>query len=463
VAIPTLRPLSVGEILDAGIKILTRHWRVLTLTVAGVVLPVQVIYVLLLASVAPEQLKGTNTTDSTSSDPGAAAVVAFLIGLLLIGLTFLVVFTACFKSVSDAWLGVQPSARRSLRFGLRRMPMVFLLYLVLWIALVLAFVALIVPFFWLSISWCLVIPVLLFERVGPFKAMRRSFQLVRGRWWATLLLVAVGYLLATVVGAVIQGILLEIARTASNNNLVADSVAQVIGSTVSATITYPYAAAVLTILYFDQRVRKEGFDLQLLAEGLGTAIDPDAPLPAPLVGPDYAPEERAGAPYWPPPPGWKPSPAAAPAPAASGWDAPAYPSAGARGWAPPDAGPGAETAPAADPPAWGSQPSAPEPPAWGSRPSVPDTRWGEPFGGQPPVPARPAQDAPSADGPAADSPDAPPAPPADARAAWEAAARSADAPPEPEPDAEEPEPEPKRDKRRADWLPPEPPRGPSGL
>ena len=31
----TLRPLSIGEILDAGIKVFVRHWKVLTLCVVA--------------------------------------------------------------------------------------------------------------------------------------------------------------------------------------------------------------------------------------------------------------------------------------------------------------------------------------------------------------------------------------------------------------------------------------------
>ena len=84
-------------------------------------------------------------------------------------------------------------------------------------------------------------------------------------------------------------------------------------------LTTPYSAAVVTLLYFDLRVRKEGLDLQLIAEGADVRRDPDAPLPAPLVADEYTPEERAQAPYWPPPPGWKPAPAPAPA---SAWREP---------------------------------------------------------------------------------------------------------------------------------------------
>ena len=85
-------------------------------------------------------------------------------------------------------------------------------------------------------------------------------------------------------------------------------------------ITTPYSAAVVALLYFDLRVRKEGLDLQLLARDAGVERDPDAPLPAPLHGDEWTPEERAQAPYWPPPPGWKPEPRAPapPAPPAPG-------------------------------------------------------------------------------------------------------------------------------------------------
>ena len=68
-------------------------------------------------------------------------------------------------------------------------------------------------------------------------------------------------------------------------------------------------AAVITVLYVDLRVRKEGFDLQLLAERVGLAARPaGAPLvrPAPAAPPAPA-ETDEQPPYWPPPPGWRPS------------------------------------------------------------------------------------------------------------------------------------------------------------
>ncbi|HEY3238117.1 MAG TPA: hypothetical protein VGL92_01040, partial [Acidimicrobiia bacterium] len=80
----------------------------------------------------------------------------------------------------------------------------------------------------------------------------------------------------------------------------------VIGFTVGAlanilsdVITTPFVAAVFVLVYFDLRVRKEGFDLQLLAQAMGPLPEGGPPAPA---GPYGAPP-----PAWPPPPSeWSP-------------------------------------------------------------------------------------------------------------------------------------------------------------
>jgi hypothetical protein len=302
VASRTLRPLSIGEILDAGIKVVVRHWKVLGICVIGLVGPMNVIQVLLRASVDPNAFKSGSTGTSGDIGPALAGVGG---SAILAGLAFLVAFTACFKAVADAWLGAAPQVQRSLRFGARRLLPVLLAWIVWSIGLVLALVALVIPWLYFIVAWCLTLPALLFEGVGPFKAMGRSRSLVKGRWWPTLGLLLVGYLLVLIVGGIFQGILVGVAG-ASSSSVVPAAIATVIGSTISNAVTTPYLAAVLTILYFDMRVRKEGFDLQLMAEGLGQPHDPDAPLPAPLLGEDFTPEQKAAAPYWPPPPGWTP-------------------------------------------------------------------------------------------------------------------------------------------------------------
>ena len=69
----------------------------------------------------------------------------------------------------------------------------------------------------------------------------------------------------------------------------------------------PLSAAVLTVLYFDLRVRKEGFDLELLARRLG--VEPGTAAAGadfiPQIVPPPVPSDDQP-PFWPPPPGWRP-------------------------------------------------------------------------------------------------------------------------------------------------------------
>ncbi|WP_169542240.1 hypothetical protein [Solirubrobacter soli] len=415
----SLRPLSVGEILDAGIKVFTRHWKPLAGMVAVLTGPVYIVYVLLIASI-DDELLDINTTFSTSSsttttDTDATVLVGFGLSYVLLFITFLVAFVACFKAVSDAWLGSTPSVGRSLRFALRNSLKAGVCGIVAGIVVCAGAILCLVPGIWIGVAWCLCFPALLFERTGPIRALGRSYSLTKQRWWGSFLVWIVGYLLVSIVGAIVQLGLLGIADAIATDNTIVAAIATVIGSTASAAVSYPFLAAVLTILYFDQRVRKEGFDLQLQAEGFGLRRDPDAPLPAPLIGDEvYTPEQRAAAPYWPPPPGWTPPPAE-PAPqqwaSSSGWSAPSH-----------------DDHEAAEPPLWGQ----------GERPqSYPTRSSGDPLRQDPP-PTDPL--------PPRDEDDPPPSYPS-----W-----SAKPPPKKDDDDEGPN-------DRASWLPPEAPRGPGGL
>jgi hypothetical protein len=266
---PTLRPLRVGEILEAGIKLYLRHWKPLVLCVAAVVVPVQLLSLALFASIDT-----TATTKTTARDEVDWPALAALLTLsLAAGLGWVLSTAACLKAVADAWLGATPSARRSLGFALRRTLPLLWLFVVLSFWLVLAFFAFFVPFVWLGVAWALAVPVLLFERVGAWRTLRRFFSLTRGRWWPVFGALVVLFLLRMVVWFVVQAIPSGIAAEVANDSDLATAIAQMAGSAISSLITTPLAAAVITLLYFDMRVRKEGFDLGRLGAGVGSAPD----------------------------------------------------------------------------------------------------------------------------------------------------------------------------------------------
>src|SRR5215813_8248123 len=114
-----LRPLAVGEVLDAGIKLYLRHWKPMALCVAGIVLPIQILSVLLVSSADTSSFDFNFSSDAGDTSAGAGAFLA-VEGLTLLGLLF--ANATCFKVAADAWLGSEPSAKRSLGFALRRLP-----------------------------------------------------------------------------------------------------------------------------------------------------------------------------------------------------------------------------------------------------------------------------------------------------------------------------------------------------
>ena len=117
-------------------------------------------------------------------------------------------------------------------------------------------------------------PALLAEDLRGSKALGRSFRLTRGRWWATFGAVLVMYLIVLVISGIL-GLLLGATLIASLDSEALAAVLTTIVNTLPSLITLPLFAAVLTMIYYDLRVRKEGFDLHLLAQGVGG----DAPTP----------------------------------------------------------------------------------------------------------------------------------------------------------------------------------------
>jgi len=302
---PRLRPLRIGEILDVTIKLYLRNARTLLLLVLVIAGPLHLLAVLIGLSTAPADRAGFGAFGQSSSSPSIHRLSASSVtGQILVVLLDFVVSTlataVCFKAVSDAYLGERPAVGPSLRFVGRRLPAVAWVTLLFYVGLIPAFILLFVPGIWLGIAWIVAVPALLLEGCRGSKALRRSFRLVRGRWWPTFGALAVGYVLASVVSAIlVEVLILPFGFSATTDAAV---IANELAMAVAAVLVTPFTAALTAVIYYDLRVRKEGFDVTLLAERLGLAV----PVGAERSQPDESPEPAGGSrpPFWPPPPGW---------------------------------------------------------------------------------------------------------------------------------------------------------------
>jgi hypothetical protein len=325
-----MRPLNLGETLDASIKIVRRRWQTLAVVMILVALPIQLLDVLVITATTDtyDVSAGRFTTD-TSTNTTYSDESAYIGGQVVIQLLSLVGYVlgtvACYRVIADAYLGGEATVGDSLRFAARRVGATLWLSLLLILGLIGAFIAFVIPGIWLLVAWSVAFPVMLVEGTGGANALGRSYGLVKGRWWATFGRLAVAYILVSVVTIVVTAVAIGIAVGVVDETSFGALVLEHAANFLVSLVTTPFIAAVTTLVYFDLRVRKEGFDLALLAEPMGGAA---ASGPAPgrtderdAFGHPIAPGAAPSAPASVPPP----APGAGGATSPGGWAPPVAP------------------------------------------------------------------------------------------------------------------------------------------
>lgn len=135
------------------------------------------------------------------------------------------------------------------------------------ILLVFALIPLLV-FLYVKLLFASAITVL--ERQGPITALKRSWALTRDQWWRVFgisLLATVLVLIISVTLLGFAGLFIGIAAlsTGDSTATVGSTVASLLAGMVVMTLTTPFTAGVTSLLYLDQRIRKEALDVTLMA------------------------------------------------------------------------------------------------------------------------------------------------------------------------------------------------------
>jgi uncharacterized membrane protein YjgN (DUF898 family) len=311
VAPPQLRPLGIGEVLDVALKIVWRNAGTLVRVVVFVVLPVQILLALLAASVSPEALNSGGAfpdQSQTGTDLSASDVKAFIgytVALLLLTLlSSTLASAACFRAIASAYLGGRTDWRSSLGYALRHLHSVIWVTVLAGLAAGLATILLVVPgiYFWIAFS--LAVPVLLTEGTRGGSALGRSRSLVRDNWWRVFGITVLGFVLSGILAGAIEAAVVGLTSVSQGDSSLTAIVVSVVAGTGSKLVTTPFVAAFIIVMYIDLRVRKEAFDLQLLAERIG--VEPGAGVLAARLAPAPPDPSADQPPFWPPPPGWKP-------------------------------------------------------------------------------------------------------------------------------------------------------------
>lgn len=302
-----LKPLGVGDFFDGAFRAIRHNPRVM-IGLTAIVVAVTNLLVALPISTMVATLGLEESAELTDEQAlsalgllGALVPAVLLQSLALVVLTGLLLLSVS-QSVVDRRLSMGELWRRgrgrllplvgwsvlqgvvgALLFAVALAPGVTLLVLeeyvggaVLLIALLAAAAAVGV---WLYVMLALVPALIVVERLGIVASVRRSFRLVRGAFWRTLLVIFLASLLTGAVTQVLAlplgflgGLLSATVATSEAALLVINLVVTVVGSSLGAIIAMPFFAAVIALLYIDRRIRSEGLDVALAR----TLADPAA-------------------------------------------------------------------------------------------------------------------------------------------------------------------------------------------
>jgi hypothetical protein len=196
-------------------------------------------------------------------------------------IAYLLITAASFRAVSQLYLGGEAEAGESLRFALGRILPLLWLSILLVLGIVVGLLFFIIPGIFLLVAWSVSIPVLMIEDARGSKAIGRSQRLVDKNWWRTFGALLVGFIFIGLFQFLL-GLLASLTDGIAKDHLELWVLAVDAIQAIATIITAPLQAAIITVIYFNLRVRKEGFDLALLAQGIeGQPVPPpEQPVPS---------------------------------------------------------------------------------------------------------------------------------------------------------------------------------------
>ena len=284
IPLAALRPLEGAEVVDAAVQLLRRNVRALGV-LAAVLAAGRVVLLAVSARLIPPSV-------ATNTDPTAGEIATALGSLLPLGVWFFLGSAAMVRVASDAMLGRTPDPGAALRDALRRAGAILYSHAEAYVLTGLVFAgALFVAVIPIGIAtsagmlvgslvggaclllcagftlafyarYAVITPAVMIEGSGPRQALRRSVALTaasRRRVALLILVVMVINLVATGgTGLVLKGMI--------DNQYIAGAINTLLWMPLPALF-----ACVLTVLYYDLRVRTEGYDIELMAGGLPAA------------------------------------------------------------------------------------------------------------------------------------------------------------------------------------------------
>ncbi|MGO8757873.1 MAG: hypothetical protein ACLQG3_07085 [Terracidiphilus sp.] len=132
---------------------------------------------------------------------------------------------------------------------------------------------------WMSLRYSLAVPACVVEEMPARRAIKRSIDLSLGSRGRIFVLGLLVYAVRLILGILFGFPIIALSVKHPGHPLpVGWMIVQQIGVFLSNTFIGPIYATGLTLFYYDQRIRKEGFDIEWMMQAAGLAPQPELPV-----------------------------------------------------------------------------------------------------------------------------------------------------------------------------------------
>lgn len=246
-----LRPLSYGDLFDEVFDLYKKHF-VLFVGIAGVIIiPLYAI--------------------AYAIGNWAAGIV-----ILFASLLSFVVMAATTWAVSRCYLGQEATIADAYKATRGRIAAFAITLLVAGLIIILGYVLLIVPGIIFSFWYAFISEVYMLEGKTGDDGRSRSRQLAADNWGRIFVIWLLSSILMWIVSAALTyPVQIIAASTGAHTTMMGGPIGLLYGivAGASSALTTPIQVIASVLLYYDIRVRKEGFDIQMLAANMGGSVE----------------------------------------------------------------------------------------------------------------------------------------------------------------------------------------------
>ena len=272
-SLPT-EPGSIGQTLDAGFKLYVVSFkRALGLSILAMI---SVAVPMILATIVLVDFVVAET------EPGVAMIGLMTVGTIGAMCLYMGFYLAVMCRIGGIAYGQDLSFGASASMGMRRLFPVLVASLLYLIAIILGYILLIIPGMFLGLSLAFYALCIVLEGDGIIESLKHSHRLVWGHWWRTAIIASVVFVIYYVFSLAIQIPFIVLEQVLVTPELPADATTEIVqsfaplasgilsilGSFISAVVTFPLMAAVFVVVFHDLKLRREGQDLEARVETL---------------------------------------------------------------------------------------------------------------------------------------------------------------------------------------------------